>query len=160
MATPAWLTRGLLRALPFVDRGIAEGLSANAIGRALAAEGLGVQRSVLLRYIREARGLEARSDYFRALRTDARPDPNRLPEALTKLRRNYSTRVKVRGYDSQTGQEVTRYFTVSSDLPLTKDEAIEDILAQIEEDDERYPLEVEEATALRQVRAGPRGTLL
>lgn len=88
------------------------------------------------------------------------PDPRRLPEALTKLRRALSFEVKISGFDIENGEDVTRFVTVSFDDPLTRAE-IENVgLGFIEEDMQRYGFAVTDVLLVRGMKAGVEGTLL
>ena len=94
------------------------------------------------------------------MRRDFTPDPRRLPDALTKLRRAFSFQVKISGFDLSTGEDITRFVSVALDDPLTRAE-IESIgLGFIEEDMERYGLAVTDVLLDRGVKAGVEGTLL
>ena len=147
-------------AFPIIQGGVRRGLSANSIQNLLRSEGLGIRRQSLLDIIRAERGIEVASSQLRTMRRDFTPDPRRLPDALTKLRRPFSFQVKIRGFDLSTGEDITRFVNVSLDNPLTRAE-IENIgLGFIEEDMERYGLAVTDVIIDRGVKAGVEGTLL
>ncbi len=147
-------------AFPIIQGGVRRGLSANSIQSLLRSEGLGIRRQSLLDIIRAERGIETASSRLRAMRRDFTPDPRRLPDALTKLRRAFSFQVKIRGFDLSTGEDITRFVSVALDDPLTRAE-IENIgLGFIEDDMERYGLAVTDVILDRGVKAGVEGTLL
>ena len=154
------LSAGARRAYPIIQGGVRQGLSANAIQRVLQAEGLGIRRQTLLTIIRAERGIETASIQLRTMRRDFIPDPRRLPDALTKLRRPFSFQVRIRGFDLSTGETIDRFVSVSLDDPLTRAE-IENLgLSFIEEDMERYGIAVTSVLLDRGVKAGVEGTLL
>ena len=148
------------RAFPIIQGGVARGLTGNQIGRVLRLQGLGINNVALQRIIRAERGVEIAGARLRSIPRHLTPDPRRLPDALTKLRRAFSFQVKIRGFDLSTGEDITRFVTVSLDDPLTRAE-IENIgLGFIEEDMERYGLAVTDVILDRGMKAGVEGTLL
>jgi len=147
-------------AYPIIQGGVRRGLSANSIQSLLRSEGLGIRRQSLLDIIRAERGVAATSAPLQSMRRDFTPDPRRLPDALTKLRRAFSFSVKISGFDLSTGEAITRFVSVALDDPLTRSE-IENIgLGFIEEDMERYGLAVTDVLIERGMKAGVEGTLL
>ena len=148
------------RAYPIIQRGVREGLSSQQIMGVLARGEGGIRRQSLLDIMRFERNIAVSGQGLRTMRRDFTPDPRRLPDALTKLRRPFSFQVKIRGFDLSTGEDITRFVNVSLDNPLTRAE-IENIgLGFIEEDMERYGLAVTDVILDRGVKAGVEGTLL
>ena len=148
------------RAFPIIQGGVARGLTGNQIGRVLRLQGLGINNVVLQRIVRAERGVVIAGARLRSIPRHLTPDPRRLPDALTKLRRAFSFQVKIRGFDLSTGEDITRFVSVSLDDPLTRAE-IENIgLGFIEEDMERYGLAVTDVILDRGMKAGVEGTLL
>lgn len=147
-------------AYPIVQGGVRRGLTANAIGGLLRDQGLGIRRQSLLDIIRAERGIETASSQLRTMRRDLTPDPRRLPDALTKLRRPFSFSVKIRGFDLSTGEDITRFVNVALDTPLTRAEIEEMGLAFIDADFQRYGTAVTDVILERGVKAGTEGTLL
>lgn len=147
-------------AYPIIQRGVREGLSSRAINTILQDTIGGLRRTSLLSIMRAERGVALAGSRLQALRRDFTPDPTRLPDSLTKLRRGFSFTVRIRGFDLGTGEDVTRFVTVALDDPLTRAE-IENIgLGFIEEDLERYGVAVTEVLLQRGMKAGEEGTLL
>ena len=148
------------QAYPIIQRGVSQGLSANVLQTTLSAAGLGIRRQTLLDTIRAIRGVEAAGTRLRNLRLDRVPDPRRMPEALTTLRRSFSFRVQLRGVEIDTGNPFTRHVTVALDSPRTRAE-IERIAEQFVVDEpERYGIDLAEVLLVSGSKAGPEGTLL
>ena len=94
-----------------------------------------------------------------ALGLNRRPNPLRLPPALTKIRRAFSFTVRVRGVDVETGATSESFVTVTTDTLLTRGE-IEALAAQaIEVDQQRYQLVVSDLLLTGGVRSGLAGVL-
>lgn len=151
------ITRPSRAALGIVRRGVLEGLSANRIQDALTAGGLGIRRTTLLALIRELKGAEEAAGRLRFTRLDRLPDPSRLPEAITRLRRTYSFDVMLRGHNTLTGAEETRWVTVSLD-ELRSRRDIEDIASDFGEEYGRVEdFRLDRATLMGGRRAGALG---
>jgi hypothetical protein len=147
------------QAFPIIQRGVREGLSANALGRVLAEGGLGIRRQTLLDIVRAEKGVQVAGAALRFLRETAIPNPLRLPEALTTIRRLYSFMVEVRGIAGDTGERISQFITVTSNTLLTKREIQELALEAVERGGERYDFEPDESLLVGGLRAGPAGTL-
>jgi hypothetical protein len=94
-----------------------------------------------------------------ALGVNRRPNPLRLPPALTKIRRAFSFTVRIRGSVEDTGAPTERFVTVTSDTLLTRGE-IETLADQaIETDRSRYNIVVSDILLTGGVRAGTAGLL-
>jgi len=134
-------------------------LTANQIQTVLRSQGLGIRRQSLLDIVRGVRGIEVAGARLRTLRRNFTPDPRRLPDALTKIRRAFSFEVRISGIDLSTGEDIVRHVSVSLDDPLTRSQ-IENIgLGFIEEELERYGLAVTDVLLTSGVKAGEEGTL-
>lgn len=147
-------------AYPIIQRGVREGLSSRQIMGVLDKTVGQIRRQSLLDIMRAERNVAATTAPLRAMRRSFTPDPRRLPDALTKLRRPFSFSVEIGGFDLSTGEDVTRYVNVSLDDPLTRAEIEAIGLEFIEEDMERYGLAVTSVLLHRGVKAGVEGTLL
>lgn len=144
---------------PFIQRGVREGLSANAIQKALAANDVHLRRSTILDLVRKERELVSAGSSLKFLNQNSRPDPRRLPEALTAIRRQYSFTVEVRGTSLSSGESRVQNITVVSDRLMTRGE-IEDTATGFAEDGgERYGMEVDSVLLTRGMKAGAFGTL-
>lgn len=94
-----------------------------------------------------------------ALGINRRPNPLRLPPAITKIRRAFSFTVRVRGLEADTGASIDQFIQVTSDTLLTRGE-IEALAEQaIESDLNRYNLSVSSSLLIGGVRAGAPGLL-
>lgn len=161
MALPllASLTAAARFAYPFIARGVREGLSANAIGKALQAQGAGIRRSELLKLVRRETEIWTHGQNLRYLNLTAKPNEANLPEALTTIRRRYSYVVELRGQSMSDGSSVVRNVTVSTDKLLTRGEA-EDIASLYAEDGpQQYGLEVSSVLLTSVLKAGAAGTI-
>ena len=159
MALPFVLSAGLRRAMPFIESAVIEGLSSNAISRALRAGGMGVQRQNLLDYVRWSRGEEIKKEAIRGLRRDLKPNIDRLRTSITKLRRRYSYKVGFTGFNPHSGKKEERWITVATDNLLSPSEAEGIAEDTIENDRENYPIQVEKTYLIDIQKAGLTGTL-
>lgn len=140
-----------------IIRGVREGLSARAIGSSLRAGGMSFSNDFLFSAVREVRKLSNAGSLVAALGDNQRPDPAKLPFALTETRRRYSFLVEVEGTNSQTGAVTRQHVTVSTDRLLTRGEMEAAAIDAVESAPDRYGLEDVEATALFGMRASPGG---
>jgi hypothetical protein len=144
---------------PFIQRGVREGLSANAIQKSLSANDIHLRRTTILDLVRRERELVSAGSSLKFLNRNARPDPRRLPEALTSLRRQYSFTVEVRGTSLSNGESRVQNVTVVSDRLLTRGE-IEDVAEGFATDGgERYGMNVDSLLLTRGMKAGALGTI-
>lgn len=120
---------------------------------------MGIRRTTLLEMIRVIGGVEAQAAHLRNIRPELRPDPARLPEAVTKLRRRYSFEIEVRGSLLDTGERFTRFVTVSSDSVLSRATLESMAWEMVEDASDRYGMEVDEAVLISGRKAGPIGLL-
>lgn len=129
------------RALPFIEKMVAEGVSTRTMQSTLSAAGIGVRRQDLLAAVRGVRGAEAAADRLKFIRSDFRPQPSMLPHAITKQLRDFSFRVRVEGVNTNTGLREIRTFNVSTNDLLTRDEIEEIALGYSTNEDEYLPFE-------------------
>jgi len=146
-------------AYPFIQSGVRQGLSANAIGKALTAQGAGVRRSELLSLVRREADIWTHGQNLRYLNLNSRPNIDTLPEALTTIRRQFSYVVELRGQSLSDGSAVIRNVTVSSDKLLTRGEAEEIASLYAEEGAHQYGLEVDSVLLTSVLKAGAAGTI-
>jgi hypothetical protein len=146
-------------AYPIIKGGVARGLSANAIQGVLRAQSLGIRRQTLLDIIRAENNIERAQAALRYVGLNRIPNPNRLPQALTRLRRRYSFVVEIAGRAIETGESILQNVTVSLDTVLTRGEierlAEEAVLSNMQ----TYGLEIDRATLTSGLQAGIAGTL-
>ena len=156
----ASLTGRARTAYPIIQSGVAQNLSANAIQVSLRAAGAGIRRQTLLDMVRRIRGVETTGAQLQFVRLDRVPDPRRIPEALTKLRRAFSFRVRLRGTDIATGARFERFVSVALDQPLTRAEIEQIGTSFIFAEPDRYQIELDEVLLVSGVKSGAMGTLL
>lgn len=132
---------------------MASGLSSRAINTAIQqATGTGLRRQVLLDVMREMKGIQTAGEQLQFVRLDRRPDPRRVPTALTPIRRAFGSTVRIEGRLLETGELVTRHVQVTHNDVLTRGE-IEDIAASFLEDEEgEYGIELSRVLLVKQVR--------
>ena len=147
------------RASPMIRRGVREGVSSRDITRILQKAGLGIRRQTLLDIMRAVGEEAAIGPVLSALGISRRPNPFRLPPALTKIRRAYSFTVRVHGTELDTGITSERFVTVTTDTLLTRGE-IEALADEaIGADAGRYPLVYSNTLLVGGLRAGAPGLL-
>lgn len=161
MPLPFISTLGLAAraAYPIIKRGVREGLSSRALQTALRASGLGLRRQTLLDIMRAERGVERAASQLRFLSPTFRPNPARLPTAITKIRRQYSFTVEVRGTLMSTGETIVQNITIATDKLLRRQE-MEAMATQVVEDNsDRYGVDIQQSVLVSGRRAGAAGTL-
>ena len=147
------------RASPMIRRGVREGVSSRQLTSILQKAGLGIRRQTLLDLMRLYGEEAAIGPVLSALGIGRRPNPFRLPPALTKIRRAYSFTVRIHETELDTGITSDRFVTVTTDTLLTRGE-IEALADQaIEVDHNRYPLVYTDTLLVGGLRAGPAGLL-
>jgi len=144
---------------PFIQRGVREGLSANAIQKALQANDIHLRRTTVLDLVRRERELVSAGSSLKFLNLGSRPDPRRLPEALTAIRRRYSFTVEVRGTLLSNGESRTQNITVVSDRLLTRGEIEATASGFAEGGGERYGMNVDSVVLTRGMKSGALGTI-
>ena len=148
------------RAFPIIQGGVSRGLTGNEIARVLRLQDLGINNVVLQRIIRAEKGVELAGARLRAIPRNLAPDPRRIPDALTKIRRAFNFTVKISGFDLETGEGVTQFVSVSLDDVATRGDIESLGLAAIDESAQRYGFAVTDVLLQRGVKAGVLGTAL
>lgn len=159
MAVPflAGLSSRARRAWPIIRRAVREGLSANQTQLLLSRFDLGIRRQTLLDLRRRTAGIEAQRPVLRALRRDRFPNPERLSEAVTKIRRAFSFQLEVTGQSLVTGESMTRFVTITTDTLMTR-AALEDLAGRtVAADVGEYELDLTGVQLTGGLRAGPFG---
>lgn len=147
------------RASPLIRRGVREGVSSRALTGILQRAGLGIRRQTLLDIMRLVEGEAAIAPVLSALGLNRRPNPLRLPPALTKIRRAFSFTVRASGTDTSTGVLREQFVTVTTDTLLTRGE-IEDLAQQaIEREGDPYNLIMASFQLTGGLRSGAPGLL-
>lgn len=141
---PRSLSPSAQRALPTITAGLARGLGANQIYDLLQSSGQGYRRTNFLSDLALIRDVDQKAARLATLAGDRHPDPSRLPFALTKQLREYSFRVRVSGYNPDTGQREDRFFSISTNELLSRDEIESIALSHSTNVDHYAPFEPDE----------------
>lgn len=161
MAVPfLWtLSTAARAAYPAIVSGVWRGLSANRIQSILQATGMGIRRQTLLDIVARERALKNIGNYLNTLKRNQRPNPLALPEALTKLTRQFAVTVEVRGTLVDTEATTSQFITLSMDS-LMEREDMEDLAEEIlGEGVERYGMVFESVHFVEAMQAGAPGVL-
>lgn len=110
-----------------VARGVAEGMSANAIGRSLQEAGAGFRRQTVLRMVSEVRAAIANRPMVAAMPTDRLPTGDEYARWTT-ARRGFSTQMLIVTRDRETGLIGTAKSSYTTGSAHTIDEAIQNKL--------------------------------
>ena len=119
MALPFLTTLSLSArtAYPFVLSGVRQGLSSRSIEKMIRGAGLPISRTrSILPMMRHLNRLEAAGRNIRNIPKANTINVGKLPEALTRLRREFSYQVRIRGVDAF-GNPIDRFLTVATDNP-------------------------------------------
>lgn len=112
-------------ALPFLEAGVAEGLSANKILTTLQEAGFGINRNVGLKLISNiVKNQESASYVSNAPLTDLL-DINQIGIANSVGNGKFAYTIKAFGRDVTTGRFTNRYVTVASEEPISPQQAID-----------------------------------
>lgn len=156
---PPWFTPSIGRVMPFIQRGVREGLSASEMSRMFRAQGLVVRRTNLLAAIRSEKGVELSRDYIRSVRKDRRFDPARIATSASKIRREFSFSVEVRGFNAETGVKEARHVQISFEGVLTPGEIESRAMELAAREEYGKQFVVESALISRALRVGGAGIL-
>lgn len=142
-------TAGVRKALPLLQRGVRNGLSANKIIDTLRAAGVSMRRQDALEAVRNIKGDQKKANTIKNVRKDYFPSDSLASEIKTQIFNPYSYTVAISGIDSNTGEEKLRYVTVSSKTRLTIRQVESEAQDLIEEAMEKYEIEISKATVVR-----------
>ena len=118
-------------AYPYVRSMVEEGLSANSIQSTLQSMGMGFRRQELLSLVRGIKDISITRNYFDSLREDYFPSLARLAKPVTRTLRDQSYNVRVTGTLLETGDQVERYVTISTNQRLTKRQIMDAALEMV-----------------------------
>jgi len=142
------------KALPLIEAGVSQGLPSRTISQMIKETfGKSIRRSTLLGVMRELGNIKTASETLKFMGKQSTPNPNRLPKALTTIRRKYSFVVKVQGYLTDTNESFTQRITIATDSLMTRAELEARAMAVIESSGEIYKMAVESALLERGVQA-------
>jgi len=109
------LSKSAASAYTYAKAAFSRGLSANAALATAKEIGIGIRRTDFLNIYRELKGQTEAAYHIRNIRKDYMPDPDRLPHAITNIRRDYSYNVRLDVRLGDTGDIIPRNITVTSD---------------------------------------------
>lgn len=113
-------------------------MSSRAIERSIRRAGLPINRGEdILPIIRNVQSLEAAGANIKFIGKDKIINTERLPPAITRIRRNYSFRVKIIGTDPS-GTKTEKIITYSTDNRNITPRMIEDETLELMNDEQRY----------------------
>lgn len=99
------------------------GRTTAAIGRAIERTGTSIQARQLRRLTEAEDRLQATGEGILGRPRNEILDPDLIPEAITRQRRNFAWRVRTEYIDPRTGERVDRHVTVSTDRMLSQEQA-------------------------------------
>lgn len=117
MATPfLYLLPPAARAIyPYVVAGVRRGLSSRAIEQSIRQAGLSVSRGrTILPLMSKLKVIEQQGQNIRFVAKANTINVNKLPESITRLRREFSYTVRING-TAPDGSVIERYMTISTD---------------------------------------------
>ena len=155
----ALLSKPARQALPIIRSAIRRGVGADTTFQTLRTRFPGLTREAVRGIARVERRIISAGADLRFMNREVFPNPNRLPPALTTLRRKFSFRVRLRGFDPATGESVDDFVTISTDRLRTRGELEDTARTFMERDPKRYALSFTEVLLVEGVRAGPGGIL-
>lgn len=142
-------------ALPFIRLGVRLGRGLGAISELITGTFAGLEAAVVRRTVEEvARKRAAEREVLGGPRSTVPPD-ERIPEALTRQRRNYAWRTRFGFIDPRTGKRNERFLTISTDRQLSGEEALEEARNMLEEDYSIDPSFIIDEEVIGITRAAP-----
>jgi hypothetical protein len=115
-------TQSIRTAFPYIYSGVSQGLSANAIQKALSAAGLGVRRENLLTVVGMLRTQYGFPSWIQGKLVGQYPAADLFRFGYLGQEKAYSHVVKFVTMDSLTGHTNTNYLTVTSDTLLSNED--------------------------------------
>ncbi len=156
----ATLNKLARQALPLIRGGVSKGMSSKAISDTLKTTfGESIRRSTLLNIIRRYKNIDTVGAQLKFLPRLARPNPLRLPAAITTIRRKYSFIIRIVGNIEGTLERATQMVAVSTNEILTRIELETMGLKALLDNPEKYPIIDGIPTLISGVQAGDKGTL-
>lgn len=128
-------------AIGIIEKGVGEGLGVDDIHAILGAAQIPMSREVLTQTIEYFNGAIDAQDYVEAIAGNILPNPDILSESLGVLKRQYSYIVRLTGYDPDTKETFTAYRTVASKNLISKQQAEDIALSNIEDQGMGYTIQ-------------------
>lgn len=113
---------------------------------------MGVRRTSLLTAIRYVRGVDIKTNAIRSIRRDRKPDPARIAIARTNIRRQFSFTVRIRGTNSDTGDPIEQFITLTSDSTRSIEELELEARDTVESNRKNYPIDIEDISLVQALR--------
>jgi hypothetical protein len=124
-------------------------LSASAIIARLQGTEAAIRRQTGFQAINALRGVISTRPYINSVTLNARPNPNRIPFALTTQKRAYSYRLELSVINEDTGETEIVTRNLSSSTLLTKQEAIDSIMDAFAETNSTSGVEFDSARVIQ-----------
>lgn len=153
------LSKSARMAFPAIRAGVRQGLSIEAIGKAVRGSGLRISNEALWQGISLERKVVRYGQSLKFLRPESKPNYARLPQALTRIARQFSFQVEVRGTDLKTGELRVQQVTVSTSSELTRGEIERKAGQAVIGAEGRYGIAVDSAVITFGMQAGSEGSL-
>lgn len=159
------MARGFLRSLaerlayPFVRLAERVGTATRDLGNILSRAGTSIEASAIRRIEDAEAEAAARSRDVLGVGETELPDPVGIPEALTKMRREYAWTVKTE-YINMIGQRLVQHLTISNDALMTEQQVLQEAADLL--DSEEYAVRrgnIISMEVVRVVKAGQLGKL-
>jgi len=109
--------------------------------------------------MRLARGIERSRPYLKSVPRTRRPNPERLPDAVTPIRRQYAFIVEVEGQHAQTGEVFRRFVTISTDELLAVESLEQQAVDLVNKRSRSYQMQAVSAVVATGMKAGAAGRL-
>lgn len=111
-------------AQPFIRLGVRLGRTISQIGAAVTRAGARVEADQLRRIVIAERQLADETAEVLGLPRNRIIDPQSIPEAITRQRRQFAWKVRTVFIDPRTGERIERFLTISTDDLLSPNEAL------------------------------------
>jgi hypothetical protein len=134
-------------------------LSSRRIAESLIAQGLGMKRQTLLDIMRYFNGKEKAANTIKYTRKDRLPRASSLPEAIGKLRRNFSFVVGYEGYDIRSNEKINGFITLSRDKMAAPGTLESEARKYLEDEEHQKYLMLNRVWFESGVKAGKQGVL-
>ncbi len=119
---------------------VARGVSDTAIGGILRRTGIDIPAGVADQVIAKERRRRAQGAALQFLARRRTPNPDRLPLSLTPIARRYAFLVRISGVDVDTGEDITKFVTISSDELMSREDIERRAEQFLEDDPEKYKI--------------------
>ena len=147
-------------ALPYIIKGVANGLGLEEITTAIETGGLSIAHAKIgqvFNYLNTV--IRPADEYIKFLQQFNYPNLARIPLSVTKLLRNFSYQGEMQGIDVSTGEIVTRNISISTNTLLTKQQA-GDIMGQYATADTKSGGLGSAAIKVTSIRQNPAGLVM